>query len=76
MNGTFGSEVRVRPIEKLPFDSITAERLVTNSLQTGTTHGWNGSNGRKADIHGGFDGRLLLADSRHAQSWYTFRVSR
>jgi hypothetical protein len=39
MKGGFGSEVRVRPIEKLPFESITAERQVINSLQTGTTHG-------------------------------------
>ena len=35
-----GSEVRVRPIEKLPFRiRFTTERQLTNSLQTGTTHG-------------------------------------
>ena len=40
MSGTFGSEVRVHPIEKLPFESqFTAERQVTNSLQAGTTRG-------------------------------------
>ncbi len=56
------------PIEKLPFESTAAERQVTNSLQTRTTHGWNGSTGRKADIHGGIDDRLLLADSTHSAS--------
>jgi hypothetical protein len=36
----FGSGVRVRPIEKLPFESIYgSERQQTNSLPTGTTHG-------------------------------------
>jgi hypothetical protein len=58
-----GSEVRIRPIEKLSFESFTAERQLTNSLQPETAQRWNGSTGRGAVIAESDLDRPELADS-------------